>query len=109
MFVIVGNHGSEMTAAIVLLHIVSDDLLFNCPKPCCDLESLVCVLADIGSDLHPCLSTQIFDQSIGFTATLNRLNGRKDVGGVQCSMDDSVNEFMVRSVQLGDLLALFAR
>ena len=49
MFVIVGNHGSEMTAAIVLLHIVSDDLLFNCPKPCCDLESLVCVLADIGS------------------------------------------------------------
>ena len=79
MFVIIGNHRSEMTAAIVLLHIVSDDLLCNCPKPCCDLESLVCVLADIGSDLSPGLSIQILDQSIGFTATLNRLNGGKDI------------------------------
>jgi len=98
-----------MTAATIFLEVILDDLLCDLSKPSRYLESLVCVLADIGSDLHPCLSTQIFDQSIGFTATLNRLNGRKDVGGVQCSMDDSVNEFMVRSVQLGDLLALFAR
>jgi len=98
-----------MTAAIIFLEVILDDLLCDLSEPSRYLESLVCVLADIGSDLHPCLSTQIFDQSIGFAATLNLLNGRKDVGGVQCSMDDSVNEFMVRSVQLGDLLALFAR